>query len=254
VGGAVSLASTLSVGGVTNFGSTVTIAGAVSLASTLDVGGNTSVGGTFLATGKAEFEDDVSVSGNTVLGGTLRVAGATSLEGAVDLNSTLTVAGAVSLNSTLSVGGATNLLSTVTATGNAGFLGTVRVSGNTSLEGQLQLTESAAAAVHTTAINGVTSVSLNFGIAQNFLTTVTAAHTLARPTNARVGQVGSIFLVQSGGSGVISYNGCFKFPGGTAPTFATSNGAVSRIDYIVASISSDNTGENIHAIMTQEYA
>jgi hypothetical protein len=100
----------------------------------------------------------------------------------------------------------------------------------------------------------VASVSLNFGIAQNFLTTVTAAHTLARPTNARVGQVGSIFLVQSGGSGAISYNGCFKFPGGTAPTFATSNGAVSRIDYIVASISSDNTGENIHAIMTQEYA
>ena len=152
------------------------------------------------------------------------------------------------------MGGATNLLGTVTATGNAGFLGTVRVSGNTSLEGQLQLTESAAAAVHTTAINGVTSVSLNFGIAQNFLTTVTAAHTLARPTNARVGQVGSIFLVQSGGSGTISYNGCFKFPGGEAPTFATSNGAVSRIDYIVASISSDNTGENIHAIMTQEYS
>ena len=189
-----------------------------------------------------------------MLGGTLRVVGATSLEGAVDLNSTLTVAGAVSLNSTLSVGGATNLLSTVTAAGNAGFLGTVRVSGNTSLEGQLQLSESAAAAVHTTAINGVTSVSLNFGIAQNFFTSVTAAHTLARPTNARVGQVGSILLMQDGGSGTVAYNACWNFIGGTAPTLSTGDNAMDRLDYIVVSVSSDDTAENIQAVMTQAYS
>ena len=166
----------------------------------------------------------------------------------------MTIAGAVSLASTLSVGGATNLLSTVTAAGNAGFLGTVRVSGNTSLEGQLQLTESAAAAVHTTAINGVTSVSLNFGIAQNFFTSVTAAHTLARPTNARVGQVGSILLMQDGGSGTMSYNACFNFIGGTAPTLSTDDNAMDRLDYIVVSVSSDNTAENIQAVMTQAYS
>jgi hypothetical protein len=130
----------------------------------------------------------------------------------------------------------------------------VRVSGNTSLEGQLQLTESAAAAVHTTAINGVTSVSLNFGIAQNFFTSVTAAHTLARPTNARVGQVGSILLMQDGGSGTMSYNACFNFIGGTAPTLSTADDAVDRLDYIVVSVSSDNTAENIQAVMTQAYS
>jgi predicted acyltransferase (DUF342 family) len=236
VAGAVSLASTLSVGGAANFGSTVTVAGAVSLASTLSVGGATNLASTVTVVGAGTFKDDVSVSGNTNLGGTV------------------TVGGAVSLASTLSVGGATNLLSTVTAAGNAGFLGTVRVSGNTSLEGQLQLTESAAAAVHTTAINGVTSVSLNFGIAQNFFTSVTAAHTLARPTNARVGQVGSILLMQDGGSGTMSYNACFNFIGGTAPTLSTDDNAMDRLDYIVVSVSSDNTAENIQAVMTQAYS
>jgi hypothetical protein len=152
------------------------------------------------------------------------------------------------------VGGATNLLSTVTVAGNAGFLGTVRISGNVSTAGTFYLTKSAAANVHTTAINGVTSVSFGFGGAQNFLTTVTAAHTLARPTGAVVGQVGSIFFVQSGGSGTISYNACWKFPAGSDPTFSTSSGAVDRLDYIVASISSDNTGENIQAILSQEYS
>ena len=142
----------------------------MSLASTLSVGNAAN----FLAT--------VTIAGATSLASTLTVGNA------ANFLATVTIAGATK------VGGATNLQSTVTAAGNAGFLGTARVSGNTSLEGQLQLTESAAAAVHTTAINGVTSVSLNFGIAQNFFTSVTAAHTLARPTNARVGQVGSILL------------------------------------------------------------
>ena len=86
------------------------------------------------------------------------------------------------------------------------------------------------------------------------MTTVTAAHTMARPTNARVGQVGSIFFVQSGGSGTLSWNACWKFPAGTDPTFSTSNGAVDRLDYIIASVSSDDTGENIQAILSQEYS
>ena len=168
--------------------------------------------------------------------------------------STVTIAGAVSLASTLSVGGATNLLSTVTITGNSGFLGTVRVSGNTSLEGNLKVVKSAAAAVATTAIDGIACVSLNFSTAQNWITTVTAAHTLARPTNAVQGQTGSIFLYQSGGSGTMAYNACWKFIDGTDPTFTTSSGAVDRIDYIVLSVSSDNTGENIQAVMTQAYS
>ena len=63
---------------------------------------------------------------------------------------------------TLKVTGAT------TITGATGVLGSMRVSGATSLEGTLKVLGGAAAAVCATAINGVTSVSLNFATAQNF--------------------------------------------------------------------------------------
>jgi UDP-3-O-[3-hydroxymyristoyl] glucosamine N-acyltransferase len=247
-------------GDATQFEAAVTVEGAAHLQSTVSVGGAAIFASTVTVVGAATFKDDVSVSGNTNLLGTVTVGGAVSLAsslsvgGAVNLLSTVTVAGAVSLASSLSVGGATNLLSTVTVAGAAGFLGTVRISGNVSTAGTFYLTKSAAANVHTTAINGVTSVSFGFGGAQNFSTTVTAAHVLARPTGAVIGQVGSIFFTQSGGSGTLSYNGCWKFPAGTDPTFSTSAGAVDRLDYIVASVSSDGTGENIQAILSQEYS
>ena len=200
--------------------------------------------GTFTITvvGKAEFDDDVCVSGNTILVGNLAVGG------------TATVGGAVSIAGALSVGGATNLLSTATITGNSGFLGTVRVSGNCSLEGQLQLTMSAAAVVCATAINGVTSVSLSFGTAQNFFTSVTAAHTLAQPTGCRTGQTGSIFLVQDGGSGTMAYNADWKFIDGTDPTMSTTDEAVDRLDYIIVSASSDGVGGVIQAILSKAYS
>ena len=185
---------------------------------------------------KVDFDNDVCVSGDIFVGGTATVAGAMSVGGA------------------LSVGGAVNLLSTATVSGAAGFLGTVRVSGNTSLEGQLQLTKSAAAVVCATAINGVTSVSLNFGNAQNFRTTVTAAHTLAQPIGCRSGQTGSIFLTQSGGSGTMAYHADFKFIGGTDPTLSTGDGAVDRLDYIIVSASSDGVGGDIQMIISQAYA
>ena len=160
----------------------------------------------------------------------------------------------MSIGGAVSVGGAVNLLSTATVSGAAGFLGTVRVSGNTSLEGQLQLTKSAAAVVCATAINGVASVSLNFGNAQNFSTTVTAAHTLAKPIGCRTGQTGSIFMVQSGGSGTMAYNADFKFIGGTDPTMTATDGAVDRLDYIVVSASTDGVGGDIHMVISQAYA
>ena len=138
--------------------------------------------------------------------------------------------------------------------GAAGFLGTVRVSGNTSLEGQLQLTKSAAAVICATAINGITSVSLDFGACQNFFTSVTAAHTLAQPIGCRTGQTGSIFLTQDGGSGTMAYHADFKFIGGTDPTMSTADDAVDRLDYIVVSASSDGVGGDIHMVISQAYA
>ena len=198
-----------------------------------------SIGGAVSVGGAVNLLSTATVSGAAGFLGTVRVSGATSLEGAVVIDDTLTVTGATHLQSTASIISTLKVGGTTTITGNSGFLGTVRVSGNTSLEGQLQLTKSAAAVVCATAINGITSVSLNFGNAQNFSTTVTAAHTLAKPTGCRTGQTGSIFLVQSGGSGTMAYNADFKFIGGTDPTLSTANGAVDRLDYIVVSASSD---------------
>ena len=264
--GAVSLGSTLDVAG------NASVSGNLNIGGTATIGGNTSVGGTLTVGGKAEFDGDVCISGNSQLVGTLkvtgattvtgntgflgtvRVSGATSLEGAVIIDDTLTVTGATHLQSTASINSTLKVGGTTTITGNSGFLGTVRVSGNTSLEGQLQLTKSAAAVVCATAINGVASVSLNFGNAQNFSTTVTAAHTLAKPTGCRTGQTGSIFLTQSGGSGTMAYNADFKFIGGTDPTLSTDNGAVDRLDYIIVSASSDGVGGDIQMVISQAYA
>jgi len=218
VAGNASIGGTVSVGGAVNLLSTATVSGAAGFLGTVRVSGATSLEGALVVGGKAEFDGDVCVSGNSQLVGTLKVTGAT------------------------------------TVTGNSGFLGTVRVSGNTSLEGQLQLTKSAAAVVCATAINGVTSVSLNFGNAQNFSTTVTAAHTLAKPIGCRTGQTGSIFLTQSGGSGTMAYNADFKFIGGTDPTMTAANGAVDRLDYIVVSASSDGVGGDIQMVISQAYA
>jgi len=185
---------------------------------------------------KVEFDNDVCVSGNVHIGGTTTITGAAVLKAAVSMGSTLKVTGAT------------------TITGATGVLGSMRVSGATSLEGTLKVVGGAAAAVCATAINGVTSVALNFATAQNFTTTVTAAHTLAKPTNCVTGQTGSIFLTQSGGSGTMAYNADFKFIGGTDPTMSAANGAVDRLDYIIVSASSDGVGGDIQMIISQAYA
>ena len=185
---------------------------------------------------KVEFDNDVCVSGNVHIGGTTTITGAAVLKAAVSMGSTLKVTGAT------------------TITGATGVLGSMRVSGATSLEGTLKVVGGAAAAVCATAINGVTSVALNFATAQNFTTTVTAAHTLAKPTNCVTGQTGSIFLTQSGGSGTMAYNADFKFIGGTDPTLSTADGAVDRLDYIIVSASSDGVGGDIQMVITQAYA
>ena len=220
----------------------------------LTIGGNLFVGGTATIVGNTTMTANLGVGGtldvvsNTSIGGTAKITGTTTITGNSGFLGTVRVSGATSLEGTAHITG------TATITGNTGFLGTVRVSGNTSLEGQLQLTKSAAAVVCATAINGVTSVSLNFGNAQNFRTTVTAAHTLAKPTGCRSGQTGSIFLTQSGGSGTMAYNADFKFIGGTDPTLSTADGAVDRLDYIIVSASSDGVGGDIQMVISQAYA
>ena len=212
--------------------------------------GDLGVGGAFRVSTNASVGGTLDVGGNVSMGGNV------TIKGDVHVSSKVCASAFYGDGSNITGIAITGNISVANATvgGNLYVNGTATVSGNAAFLGQIALSKSAAASVHTTAINGVTSVSLNFGGAQNFLTTVTAAHTMARPRNARVGQVGSVFFVQSGGSGTLSWNACWKFPAGTDPTFSTSSGAVDRLDYIVASISSDDTGENIQAILSQEYS
>jgi UDP-3-O-[3-hydroxymyristoyl] glucosamine N-acyltransferase len=246
--GAVCISGNTEVVGNLAVGGTATVAGNASIGGTVSVGGAVNLLSTVTVSGAAGFLTTARVSGNTTIGGTLDVAGNTSIGGTSNITGKAEFEDDVSVSGNVVIGG------TTTITGNSGFLGTIRVSGNTSLEGQLQLTKSAAAVVCATAINGVASVSLNFGNAQNFSTTVTAAHTLAKPIGCRTGQTGSIFLTQSGGSGTMAYNADFKFIGGTDPTLSTDNGAVDRLDYIVVSASSDGVGGDIQMVISQAYA
>ena len=266
VSGNANIGGTATIAGAASIGGALSVGGAVHLASTLTVASNASIGGTLSVGGAVNLASTLTVAGAVQLGSTLSVAGEAHLQDAVSLASTLVVGGkaefdddvCVSGNTVLvgnlTVGGTVTITGNTTLTGNLGVGGTARVSGNTSLEGQLQLTKSAAAVVCATAINGITSVSLNFGACQNFRTSVTAGHTLAKPIGCRTGQTGSIFLTQQGGSGTMAYNADFKFIGGTDPTLSTDNGAVDRLDYIIVSASSDGVGGDIQMIISQAYA
>jgi hypothetical protein len=96
------------------------------------------------------------------------------------------------------------------------------------------------------------TITPDFEANQNFTVTLGGNRTLANPSNVtsdKVGQVGSIFVVQDGtGSRTLSFGSNWDFIGGTAPTLSTAASAVDRIDYIVRSTTS------IQAVVTLGYA
>lgn len=96
------------------------------------------------------------------------------------------------------------------------------------------------------------TITPDFELNQNFTVTLGGNRTLANPSNVtsdKVGQVGSIFVVQDGtGSRTLSFGSNWDFIGGTAPTLSTAASAVDRIDYIVRSTTS------IQAVVTLGYA
>ena len=96
------------------------------------------------------------------------------------------------------------------------------------------------------------TITPDFGANQNFTVTLGGNRTLANPSNVtsdKVGQTGSIFVVQDGtGSRTLSFGSNWDFIGGTAPTMSTTASAVDRIDYIVRSTTS------IQAVVTKGYA
>jgi hypothetical protein len=78
------------------------------------------------------------------------------------------------------------------------------------------------------------TVTPDFALGYNFSLTVTAARTLANPTNMKVGQSGLIFIFNSAGvSPIGTYGSYYKFPGGVAPILDTTGGSVSILSYTV---------------------
>ena len=78
------------------------------------------------------------------------------------------------------------------------------------------------------------TITLDFGLANNFKMTLTGTSTLGAPTNASGGQSGSIFILQDGtGSRTLAYNAVFAFAGGTAPTLTTAASGQDALLYYV---------------------
>ena len=79
---------------------------------------------------------------------------------------------------------------------------------------------------------GTTTLDLNS--ADNWIVTLAGNTTVGDPSNEKLGQTGSIWMVQDGtGSRTAAWNSAFKWVGGTAPTLTTTASAIDRIDYIV---------------------
>tara|TARA_B100000287_G_C20644132_1_gene784523 strand:- start:1170 stop:1667 length:498 start_codon:yes stop_codon:yes gene_type:complete len=79
---------------------------------------------------------------------------------------------------------------------------------------------------------GTTTLDLNS--ADNWIVTLAGNTTMGDPSNEKLGQSGSIWMVQDGtGSRTAAWNSAFKWVGGTAPTLSTAASSIDRIDYIV---------------------
>ena len=90
------------------------------------------------------------------------------------------------------------------------------------------------AAANITALSDGATITIDMATACHHSVQLGGNRTFAAPSNAAVGQSGSIFIQQDGsGSRTAAFNSVFKFVGGTAPTLTTTALAYDRIDYIV---------------------
>ena len=107
-----------------------------------------------------------------------------------------------------------------------------------SVDSSGHLNHNGSASADISALTSASSVAVDFDTAQNFSLTLAHDVTIANPTNANVGQTGSIFITQaSSATHTVSFGSNWKFSGATAPTATATNDAVDRLDYIVKSAS-----------------
>ena len=104
------------------------------------------------------------------------------------------------------------------------FTSAVRMEGLVSLSGAVKS--------HITTLTDAATVALDFNDANMFLVTLGGNRTLAAPSNATAGQVGSIYVIQDGtGSRTLSYNNAWRFPAGSVPVATTTADAVDILVY-----------------------
>ena len=132
---------------------------------------------------------------------------------------------------------------TVITSGTNTFTSTTTHSGESVFSAHISATSSAtfAGAVGTpiVSLSAATSLALNLSTGNDFAVTLTGATTLLNPSNAKIGQCGTIRVIQDGtGSRTMSYGDAYNFAGGTAPTLSTGAAAVDLLIYKVREVSS----------------
>ena len=123
------------------------------------------------------------------------------------------------------------------------FTSTTTHSGTAVFNAQISATSSAtfSGAVGTpiVSLSAATSVALDLSSGNDFGITLGNATTLVNPTNAKIGQTGTITVKQDGtGSRTLSYGDAYNFASGTAPTLSTAAAATDILIYKVREVSS----------------
>ena len=136
-----------------------------------------------------------------------------------------------------------------TITSNKVFSGTVITSGTATFTSVATFSAAISAASSATfagavgtpivSLSAATSLALNLSTGNDFAVTLTGDSTLLNPSNAKIGQSGTIRLIQDGtGNHTFSFGDAYNFAGGTAPTLSTGADAVDLLIYKVREVSS----------------
>ncbi len=100
--------------------------------------------------------------------------------------------------------------------------------------GNLKLTGSTESNITTQAATAGGTTTLDLDTSDNWIITMGGNTTIGDPSNEKVGQTGSIWLVQDGtGSRTAAWHSNWKWVGGTAPTLTTTASMIDRVDYVV---------------------